>query len=64
MKLILLEWQGYDREYRSLRFFEYNGVTYPPGRRVPWFVVIMLKSEQEEKREMIKALEESLKHET
>ena len=45
-KIILLEWDGYHRQYRSLRYFEYNGIKYPPGELVKPFIVDLMKSDK------------------
>lgn len=61
IKLILLEWDAYARQYRTLRNFEYNGITYVIGQHVPMFVVDLIKGDEAEKREMLKQIEDSLK---
>ncbi len=63
MKLVLLEWDPMARIYRSLRFFEYNDVEYPPGTVIPITTVWIMERDKEHKRELINEIEESIKYE-
>jgi len=64
MKIILLEWYPHARIYRSLRFFKYNGIEYPPGKVIPITTVWMMERDEVEKKKLIKEIEESIKYET
>lgn len=56
IKIILLEWNEYHRQYKSLRLFEYNGVKYYPGNLVSPMIVDWMKADEMERKEILKQL--------